>query len=185
MNRGIVVSRYARALVKYVNETGNGPVVCSEAEALAHALHVVPDLARLIESKDVVSSFEKKKLLHSALGGRISPELSRFITLLLRKGRIDMIQDIMRDFVDAYRRSMGVRKAYLTCVSEPSERFLQRLKALVREKTGDDVVIQVTLDPSLIGGFIFDIDDYLMDASVKRQLDLIREEFIEKNRRIV
>ena len=41
------------------------------------------------------------------------------------------------------------------------------------------------VDPSLIGGFVFDIDDAIIDKSVSRQLELIREQFIEKNRRIV
>ena len=126
-----------------------------------------------------------KKLLQSALGNSISPELSRFLSLLNRNGRMNLVEDILRDFVDLYHRSVGIRKAHLTTVAEPSERLLQRLKALVKEKTGDDVIIQVEVDPTILGGFVFDIDDYLMDASVKRQLDLIREQFIERNRRII
>ena len=70
-------------------------------------------------------------------------------------------------------------------MNEPSERLLQRLRALVKQKTGDDVIIEVSVDPSIVGGFVFDLDEYLMDASVKHQLDLIREEFIERNRRII
>ena len=70
-------------------------------------------------------------------------------------------------------------------MSTPPQHLLDQLKALVKEKTGDDVLIETEVDPSLIGGFVFDIDDYLMDASVKRQLDLIREQFIERNRRII
>lgn len=186
MNRSIVITRYARALVKYVRETGNGAVVCSEAEAMGKALAGVPELRRMIEAaSDVVSAFDKKKLLQEAVGGRLSPEMSRFLTLLNQRGRMDMAQDILRDFVDMYRRTVGIRKAYLATVEEPSERLLQRLKDLVREKTGDDVVIEVEVDPTLVGGFVFDIDDYLLDASVKRQLDLIRGQFIERNRRIV
>ena len=41
------------------------------------------------------------------------------------------------------------------------------------------------MDPDLVGGFVFDLEDYLLDASVRHQLDLIREQFIEKNRRII
>lgn len=186
MNRAIVITRYARTLVKYVRDTGRGDIVCSEAETLYRALHDVPDLLRMIQAaSDVVSAFDKKKLLQTALGNRMSPEMSRFLSLLNRNGRMELVQDILRDFIDLYRRSIGVRKAHLTTVSEPSERLLQRLKALVREKTGDDVIIEVSVDPGLIGGFVFDIDDYLLDASVKRQLDLIREQFIERNRRII
>ena len=187
MNRSIVITRYATALLKFVRESGgDGAVVCSEAETLIRALHDVPDLRRMVAAEtDVVSAFDKKKLLQSALGNRISPELSRFLTLLNRNGRMSLVEDILRDFVLLYRRSIGVRKAHLTTAREPSERLLQRLKALVKQKTGEDVLIEVDVDPSLVGGFVFDLDEYLMDASVKRQLDLIREQFIEKNRRII
>lgn len=186
MNRSIVVSRYATALVKYVREGGQGAVVCSEAETLLKALHDVPDLQRMMEAaSDVISAFDKKKLLQSALGNRMSPEMSRFLTLLNRNGRMDLVTDILRAFITQYRRSIGVRKAHLTTAREPSERLLQRLKALVQEKTGDDVVIEVDVDPSIVGGFVFDMDNALLDASVKRQLDLIREQFVERNRRII
>ena len=186
MNRSIVITRYATALVKYCRETGQGEVVCSEAEALEKALHTVPELRRMVTAADdVVSPFDKKKLLQTALGNRMSPELSRFLTLLNKNGRMDLVEDILRDFVTIYRRGIGIRKAHLVTATEPSERLLRRLKALVKQKTGDDVIIEVEVDPSIIGGFVFDIDEYLLDASIKHQLDQIRQQFIEKNRRII
>ena len=186
MNRSIVITRYAVALMKYARETGHGDIVVSEADVLLKALREVPDLQRMMTtSDDVVSPFDKKKLLQSALGSPMSQELSRFLTLLNQNGRMDLVQEVLRDFVNLYHRSTGVRRARLTVVQEPSERMLLRLRDLVKQKTGDDAVIEVEVDPSLIGGFVFDIDDYLLDASVKRQLDLIREQFIERNRRII
>ena len=186
MNRSIVITRYALALVRYVRETGQGDIVCSEAETLVNALYKVPDLRRMVTAADdVVGPFEKKKLLQTALGNQISPELSRFFTLLNQRGRMALVEDILRDFITIYRRSIGIRKAHLVTVNEPSERLLQRLRALVKQKTGDDVIIEVSVDPSIVGGFVFDLDEYLMDASVKHQLDLIREEFTERNRRII
>ena len=186
MNRSIVITRYALALVKYCRETGQGEVVCSEAEALEKALHTVPELRRMVTAADdVVSPFDKKKLLQTALGNRMSQELSRFLTLLNKNSRMDLVEDILRDFVTIYRRGIGIRKAHLVTATEPSERLLRRLKALVKQKTGDDVIIEVEVDPSIIGGFVFDIDEYLLDASIKHQLDQIRQQFIEKNRRII
>lgn len=186
MNRGLVITRYALALVKYVGETGSGELVCSEAQQLVHALHTLPDLSRMVTAADdVVSPFDKKKLLQGALGNTLSPEMSRFLTLLNKHGRMYMVEDILRDFVIIYHRANGVLKASLVTAREPSERLLQRLKDLVKEKTGYDVIIEVEVDPSIVGGFIFDIDEYLLDASVRRQLDLIREQYVERNRRII
>ena len=186
MNRSIVITRYATALVKYVQASGNGDTVCAQAEALEQAFRTLPDLRRMVTAADdVVSPREKEKLLQGALGNGMSPEMSRFVSLLNQSGRMPMVEDILRDFVTLYRRSKGIRKARLIAVSQPSGRLLQRLKALVKEKTGDDVILEVEVDPSLVGGFVLDLDQYLLDASVKRQLDQIREEFIERNRRII
>ena len=185
MNDSIIRTRYADALVKYVRETGNGESVCAQAEKLAHVLGEVPDLSRMIAAKDVVPAAKKRELLHAALGGPMAPELDRFIDLLLENGRIGALRFILLDFGERYRRSIGIRKAHLKVAVPPSEDLLARLRALVKERTGDEALIDVEVDPDLIGGFVFDIDDALIDKSVARKLELIRLQFIEKNRRIV
>ena len=185
MNESLIRTRYAEALVKYVRETGNGESVCKQAERLAHVLGEVPDLSRMIAAKDVVPDAKKRALLRSALGEPLTPELMRFVNLLLANGRIGSLRMILLDFADRYRRSLGLRKAHLKVAVPPSEDLLDRLAALVKERTGDEAVIEVEVDPSLIGGFVFDIDDAMIDKSVARKLELIRLQFIEKNRRIV
>ena len=185
MNDSIIRTRYADALVKYVQETENGKSVCQQAEKLARILDEVPDLSRMIAAKDVVPVAKKRELLQAALGEPMSPELDRFINLLLANGRIGSLRMILRDFGERYSRSLGLRKARLKVAVPPSEELLMRLKALVKERTGDEAVIEVVVDPELIGGFVFDIDDAIIDKSVARKLELIRLQFIEKNRRIV
>ena len=185
MNDSIIRTRYADALVKYVRETGNGESVCAQAEKLSRVLQEVPDLSRMISAKDVVPNAKKRALLRTALGEPLTPDLMRFVNLLLANGRIGALPMILRDFTDRYRRSIGIRKAHLRVAVPPMEDLLTRLSALVKERTGDEADIDVTVDPDLIGGFVFDIDDALIDKSVARKLELIRLQFIEKNRRIV
>ena len=185
MNESIIRTRYADALVKYVRETGNGDSVCAQAEKLARVLREVPDLSRMIAAKDVVPNAKKRALLRTALGEPLTPELMRFVNLLIANGRIGSLRFILLDFTDRYRRSLGLRKAHLKVAVPPSEELLTRLAALVKERTGDEADIEVEVDPSLIGGFVFDIDDAMVDKSVARKLELIRLQFIEKNRRIV
>ena len=185
MNDSIIRTRYADALVKYVRETGNGDSVCQQAEKLAHVLGEVPDLSRMMAAKDVVSDAKKRELLKAALGEPMAPELARFVDLLIANGRIGAIRMVLLDFKDRYRRSLGLRKACLKVAVPPPESLLTRLKALVKERTGDEADIEVVVDPDLIGGFVFDIDDAIIDKSVARKLELIKLQFIEKNRRIV
>ena len=60
-----------------------------------------------------------------------------------------------------------------------------RLRELIGKETGCELLLETKVDPSLIGGFVFEVEDMILDASVSRQLDIIRRQFIEKNRRIV
>ena len=185
MNDSIIRTRYADALVKYVQETGNGDSVCKQADKLARVLGEVPDLSRMMAAKDVVSDAKKRELLQAALGEPMVPELARFVDLLIENGRIGALRMILLDFKDLYHRSLGFRKAHLKVPVPPPGELVARLKALVKERTGDEADIEVEVDPDLIGGFVFDIDDAIIDKSVARKLELIKLQFIEKNRRIV
>jgi F-type H+-transporting ATPase subunit delta len=61
----------------------------------------------------------------------------------------------------------------------------QRIKALLQERMDGEIVLDAEVDPSLIGGFTLSVDDKLLDASVSRQLEEIRRQLMEKNKRIV
>ena len=54
MNQSIIVTRYARSLVKLVGETGRGGAVCQEAEQLVKSLQELPELQRMITAADDV-----------------------------------------------------------------------------------------------------------------------------------
>jgi len=69
---------------------------------------------------------------------------------------------------------------------EPQRPTLEsRLRALVEKETGDRLILKTKVDPSLLGGFVFEVEDTVLDASVVRQIDVIRHQLKEMNRRIV
>ena len=185
MNESLIRTRYARALVRYVLECGRGEQVCAQAETLAGIMASVPELKRMIASRDIVSSREKIALLHKAFPEGMENALDRFLRLLADHDRIDMLEVILRNFTDQYRRAIGLRNAHLHIAVQPDEALLERLRELVRKQTGDDAHIAVEVDPDLIGGFIFDIDDHIIDTSVSSSLERIRAQFNQINRRIV
>lgn len=159
MNAGIIASRYANALYRYAASEGRAAAVCAQVEQL-------------------LADPESLK------GMRLEPELKRFVALLIENHRTDLLRFIFRDYVDLYYRSNGIRVARLkTAVPVPS--LEQKLADLVRSKTGCEVKMFSEVDPQLVGGFVFTVDDLMLDASVARQIELIRRQFVEKNNRIV
>lgn len=159
MNSGIISSRYATALLKYVQYTGRGQQVCDQ-------------VVEIIKDPDYLSR------------GPLEPELERFVPLLIRNGRLADVRMIFLTFIQKYYDSIGVKTALLTTV-EPVPGLKEKLTPLLEKQFGCKVVIGQTVDPSLIGGFKIEVGDYELDVSVRRQIDKIRRQFYVSNNRIV
>lgn len=206
MNTGIIATRYATALLKLVEETGSGELVAAQVQVIEKALDEVPDFRRAVDDP-AVAAVQKISLFEAALKDSMAQELHKFLELLIRNGRIGDVRLVLTTFVTEYYRSRHIKRARLVVADpalldpeptpsdpvpvEGSLRQAQRLtlesrlRDLIEKQTGCRLILKTEVNPSLIGGFVFEVEDTVLDASVSRQLDFIRRQFIEKNRRIV
>ena len=206
MNTGIIATRYATALLKLVEETGSGELVAAQVQVIEKALDEVPDFRRAVDDP-AVAAVQKISLFEAALKDSMAQELHKFLELLIRNGRIGDVRLVLTTFVTEYYRSRHIKRARLVVADPalldpeqtpsdpvPVEGSLgqaqrpaleSRLRDLVEKQTGCRLILKTEVNPSLIGGFVFEVEDTVLDASVSRQLDFIRRQFIEKNRRIV
>lgn len=206
MNTGIIATRYATALLKLVEETGSGELVAAQVHVIEKALDEVPDFRRAVDDP-AVSVVRKISLFEAALKDSMAQELRKFLELLIRNGRIGDVRLVLTTFVTEYYRSRHIKRARLVVADpalldpeptpsdpvpvegslrQPQRPALEsRLRDLVEKQTGCKLILKTEVNPSLIGGFVFEVEDTVLDASVSRQLDFIRRQFIEKNRRIV
>lgn len=159
MNTGTISRRYATALLRLVDETGNGEVVAAQVK-------------ELLADPDSLS------------GAQLCPELEKFVALLMRNGRLCDVKLIFSSFVKQYNESRGIHVAHLVTASDNPE-LVSVLTEFVRRKAGGQVEMHSETDPSLIGGFVLELDDCRLDASVSGQLEKIRNDLTEKNKRIV
>ena len=206
MNTGIIATRYATALLKLVEETGSGELVAAQVQVIEKALDEVPDFRRAVDDP-AVAAVRKISLFEASLKDSMAQELHKFLELLIRNGRIGDVRLVLTTFVTEYYRSRHIKRARLV-VADPAlldpeptpsdpvpvegplrqaqrPALESRLRDLVEKQTGCRLILKTEVNPSLIGGFVFEVEDTVLDASVSRQLDVIRRQFIEKNRRIV
>ena len=158
MNAGAITKRYARALLLYTQEQGSAERVCEQVRGLLRNSSTLP--------------------------ARLEPDLERFIALLARRDRTGYLRRILRCFVDMYVESVGLKNVRLITAA-PFEGLEERVRDSIEKRTGCRVIIETEVDPALIGGFRVIVNDEMMDASVRHQLELLRRDFIEKNNRIV
>lgn len=158
MNSGIISSRYAKSLLRFTDETGNGEAVYAQ-------------VLQILKDPDSIPAV-------------LEPEIQKFIQLLVRNGRLGDVRQMLTTFTRLYNSSRGRRLAHLV-TAVPAGELEIKVRTLLENKLGGEIVLDSSVDPSIIGGFVLTVDDYLLDASVSRQLDQIRRQFMDKNKRIV
>ena len=160
MNTGIISTRYASALLQYVNQTGNGERVCAQVKSLLAGT----------EGNSVV----------------LEPELEKFVMLLRNRGRLEDVRFIFSSFVSMYYHSKGEVCVRLVTAVPSSSGFQDKICNLLETKLGCKGNCECDVDSSIVGGFqVIVDDDYILDASVRHQLDSIRRQFVKFNTRIV
>ena len=184
MNTGVIASRYAKALLKFVQENGTGKEVYSQSCILVAQIDGLPQLKRYLEEAADVSLDKKLNLIAAALGESPSPSIVRFLTLVYEHRREEMFSRMLHSFIEQYRRANNIMVGKLV-TAVPNDDLCRRLEELFHEKTGAEVYLEESVDPELIGGFLFELEGRRLDASVSGQLECIRRQLVEKNNRIV
>ena len=144
-----------------------------DEEALRTAAQAMMADAALWESlrSPAVQAWEKERILARlpVLSGR--SVLLRFYQLLASKGRMALLPDILEAFHDKALAQRGAARCRLTCVRVPGKEEQEKLRqALCRLHHKQDMVFDVRIDPSLLGGFTLEIQGVTYDKSVRGAL---------------
>ena len=184
MNTGAISMRYARALLMFANEAGVAAKVYQEALTLHKSFLQVAELRRAMELP-VISRSDKIRVLVQAAGGEITMQMKKFLELVLNEKREKFLIGINQAFIDIYRKQEKIRVGKLTTAVPIAPEEVDRIRQIVIQSAGGTAEFATKVDPSIEGGFIFEINTYRLNASVADQMRRIKQQFIEKNRRIV
>ena len=181
---GIISIRYARALLTFANDNGQATSVYPEALTLYRNVQEIGELRRLMD-EPILTREEKLDMLTKASGGNLSDTMCKFLTLVLKNKREKFLMYILQSFIELYRKQEKIRVGKLTTAVPIAPEEVERIRRIVVDHAGGTAEFTTKVDPSIEGGFIFEINTYRLNASVADQMRRIRQQFIEKNRRIV
>ncbi len=184
MYTGTISMRYAKALLLFANEAGVAADVYQEALRLRKSFREVTELRQAME-RPVMSCEDKLAVLKQAAGGKVTRELEKFFSLVLKEKREKFLMYINQSYIDLYRKKNKIRVGKLTTAVPIATEEVERIRKIVVEKAGGTAEFATKVDPNIEGGFIFEINTYRLNASVADQMRRIKQQFIEKNRRIV
>jgi F-type H+-transporting ATPase subunit delta len=165
--------RYATALLGVAVERSELDAVAIDVDFLGRSIQASPDLAVFLRSP-VINKSRKAKALRELLSGRTGETVAAFVLLLASKGREPLLAEIIRQFRRLKDERLGILNVTARSAAEFSPEQKADLGAQIGKTTGKKVLLTVERDPSLIGGFTVQFEDTVWDASVRRQLELLR-----------
>ena len=174
MDNGKISVRYARALFQVAQEQGCEAEVYDGLTRFAHNYLLAIAQFNEVLADPIVAREEKVKLLEMAVGEPIHGSLKQFIAFVADQKREDKMFLIAMKYMEMYREKHHILSTQVTTATQLPEETYDKIKAFVKQTFDADAELDVRIDPSLIGGFILDIENSRMDASVVGQLNALK-----------
>jgi F-type H+-transporting ATPase subunit delta len=174
MDNGRISVRYARALFQTAQEQGCENAVYDGLTRFAHNYLLAIAQFNEVLADPIVAQEEKVKLLEMAVGDPLHDTLKQFITFVAEQKREDKMFLIAMKYMEMYREKHHILSTQVTTATELTEESYDKIKAFIKQTFDADAEMEVHIDPSLIGGFILDIENTRMDASVAGQLNALK-----------
>lgn len=180
MNEGLIPRRYAKALYEVAVGSKKAERLYALMTTLEQAFAAAPALGTTL-ANPFVSVADKQALLTTAAGaGPDDKVFDDFLKLLAQNRRLDMAADICRAYNSLYRAERHIYKVHVTSAAELPADQEKRIRDLVSSHLGKGSMEYTTsVDPDLVGGFTINIDNELLDASVRQQLQQLRRQLIQ------
>ncbi len=177
MKANIVSKRYGIALYEVAKEASHTESILKEYEAFVDICKNNENflnflLNPLIQKEDKINVFTKLR------GKLFSDTLYSFFALLAKKNRLPVILEAYDVLRALYMDEKGEVEADVLVAMEVSEDVKNEIKDVLNRITNKDVTLNVNVDSSIIGGLVVKVKSDLYDASVKGQLNRIKESLI-------
>lgn len=100
----------------------------------------------------------------------------KLIQLLAGRDRIEVLRDVADEIETEADNRAGRLRARVVSSMPLDDAKVSRLKAALHKRFNRDIVVDVKVDPELLGGLVCKVGDLTLDSSLKRQIELLRDQ---------
>ena len=172
-----LATRYAKSLIDLANERGELEKVFADMQWLQAVCKSNRDFVVLLRSP-VIKPDTKKKIVEAVTSGKLSAITAGFNILLINKGRESNLPEIVNAFITQYKQQKNIHTIKLTTAAPVSEEVKKAITEQVKKTGGfEHIELEEKIDKDIIGGFVLQVGDQLVDASIAYELKTIARQF--------
>jgi F-type H+-transporting ATPase subunit delta len=172
-----LATRYAKSLIDLATERGQLEEVNNDMRYLHQVCKTSREFVNLLKSP-VFHADKKASVLEAVTNGHVGELTRSFNRLLITKAREINLPEIVDAFIEQYNKIKDVHVVKLITAKPVSEELKNDIIAKIKSTTPiQKIELTTAVDESLIGGFVLEFDNNLVDASIARDLRDIKAQF--------
>lgn len=175
MYESLIAVRYAKALCLAAIDENCLDEIAEKTQSLLSGINSIDSFANYMDHPSI-STKQKTILFNNILKSeKENSLLRRYIGLIIQNKREAKLPDILRRFIKLYHEKKGLKNVQITTASKINEKTREQIRAFIEKNFNAKVELKEKTDKDIIGGFIVEIDDMRIDASVQKKLSNIQK----------
>jgi F-type H+-transporting ATPase subunit delta len=165
-----IAAPYARALFDLSVKENIMHQITADFQNLDLFLTETPELVAYLNNP-IVKQTAKSEILAKTLKSQINTETFKFLMVLVKRDRINLLSAIIESYLELIYQTASIKmievSTALAFTNLQKDTLIKKLKELTKAR---EIRLVMTVDPSLIGGFLIKTESKIIDFTVKHQL---------------
>ena len=165
-----IAAPYARALYDYSNSQNVTHQVTGDFQNLEVFLKKADNLVDFLNNP-IMNAEAKSELITKVLKSQLNDVTLKFLLILVSRNRINLLQSIIDNYLELVYSVASIKMIEVSSAFKFTNRqkntLVKKLKQLTNAR---EIRLTLTIDPTLIGGFLIKTDSRVIDLTIKGQL---------------
>lgn len=169
-----VNNEYAKALFELALETGSAKEISSALDFVLEEMEENPEYIDFLSSPNIPKA-ERIAAIEQAFTGSVPEYVVFFLSILCERERIRSIKECISEYKRLCDAADKISVACVRSAVELSDGQKTALTEKLQKLCGNRVVLDCTVDETLIGGMTVELDGKVIDGSIRRKLHELKE----------
>jgi len=165
-----IAAPYARALFDFSVEKNIMHQITADFQNLEIFLNESSELTEYL-SNPIVSQDGKREVLTKVLQPQLNAETFKFLMVLVDRDRINLLNSVISSYLELVYETASIKTIEVVTAfafsNSQKNTLIQKLKELTNAR---EIRLVITVEPSLIGGFLIKTESKVIDFTIKNQL---------------
>jgi F-type H+-transporting ATPase subunit delta len=176
-----IARTYAEALLNAAQKQNRADEVLDELDSLVNDLFRKDPYLETFLSSSAVGRDKKKGMIELVFGTRASAAFTNFLLVLNNHDRLGLLRAILIEAREIHEDRTGKVRVQVHSAVPLADDQRERLLKQLRDSLKREPVLHAQVDPSLLGGIVVRVGDWVYDASVRTRLDILRNQLVERS----